>query len=33
MVLNNNIETGIISKKSDVSTYVVDYVDDAEKEK
>ena len=33
MVLNNNIETGIISKKSDISTYVIDYVVDVEKEK
>ena len=32
-VLNNNRETGIISKKSDISTYVIDYVVDVEKEK
>ena len=32
-VFNNNREAGIISKKSDISTYVIDYVVDVEKEK
>ena len=31
-VLNKNRETGIISKKSDISTYVIDYAVDVERE-